>query len=427
MITLLAAVSGTYAWISFQNKATSGILGLDEGPGGSTHDDFDDPNKDIYVENWGNVPIFVRVKLSEYLEVGELAGTSSEEKKVTKLYEDSELGDQTTWHVFTLQSSEGNLFRKYWGLSLGGQKFYKPVPEPYQKDGYTAQDATVYEGTEPGIKQTRNAQVISMAEWDILGRPAGDYWVGDTDGWFYWATPLAPEEATGLLLDKVEKVGKVSGGTYYYGITAVTQLATAEDGSPDDYRSFGLEENGGWTVEGRRLVNLVVNGDAYYGEEPTEDVGSGESGEEPAPSPTPNPKMKIARPLNLNPSPTPLPPSYLVPGILAWEVTENEGEAPEVYHQNLMFDNGKTIHRRFVSSSAVEVDARPADPYVDEKVYGIVKAGDSQGNPELPGVVWKNVIDVQSLIPGDISYFKFYHRLSGNYALVHLIVSADPE
>jgi len=45
--------------------------------------------------------------------------------------------------------------------------------------------------------------VMTMQQWRQLERPRGDFWVLDTDGWFYWASPLRVGEATSLLLDEI--------------------------------------------------------------------------------------------------------------------------------------------------------------------------------------------------------------------------------
>jgi len=45
--------------------------------------------------------------------------------------------------------------------------------------------------------------VMTMQQWRELSMPRGDFWVLDVDGWFYWASPLASEDATSLLLDEI--------------------------------------------------------------------------------------------------------------------------------------------------------------------------------------------------------------------------------
>ena len=65
----LAAVmllGGTFAWQSISQTAENETANI-VNPGGRLHDDFDGSNKDIYVENFGEEPIFARVRLEEYL------------------------------------------------------------------------------------------------------------------------------------------------------------------------------------------------------------------------------------------------------------------------------------------------------------------------------------------------------------------------
>ena len=76
-------------------------------------------------------------------------------------------------------------------------------------------------------KSTLNGTVMTMAEWKEAGSRPGNYWVYDTDGWAYWANPIAPGEATGLLLDKIEL--KKDLADWYYAINVEGQFATAED------------------------------------------------------------------------------------------------------------------------------------------------------------------------------------------------------
>jgi len=45
--------------------------------------------------------------------------------------------------------------------------------------------------------------VMTMANWINLGRPAGDFWILDVDGWFYWNGWLPAGEATSLLLETI--------------------------------------------------------------------------------------------------------------------------------------------------------------------------------------------------------------------------------
>jgi hypothetical protein len=79
-------------------------------------------------------------------------------------------------------------------------------------------------------KRTQGATVITMEQWKSTpynGKP-GDFWVIDTDGWCYWANPVAPETATGLLLDNITLQGEPD-GDWYYGVYVKSQMATAND------------------------------------------------------------------------------------------------------------------------------------------------------------------------------------------------------
>jgi len=80
-------------------------------------------------------------------------------------------------------------------------------------------------------KKTANATVMTMADFlDPTGNNGapGNYWVYDDDGWAYWANPIMPGEATGLLLNSID-MEKNPGEKCYYGINVVGQFATVGD------------------------------------------------------------------------------------------------------------------------------------------------------------------------------------------------------
>jgi len=72
------ALTGTLAWRNMTQRTLNEAL-LDKNPGGRIHDDFDGVNKDIYAENFTDVEkgaaVFARIRLREYMEVGEDAGS----------------------------------------------------------------------------------------------------------------------------------------------------------------------------------------------------------------------------------------------------------------------------------------------------------------------------------------------------------------
>ena len=72
IIVLLLAVgivlAGAFAWSSFNQSRINVFKDLIV-PNVNLHDDFyTGPNKDVYVENSGESPVFLRVRLTEYLQ-----------------------------------------------------------------------------------------------------------------------------------------------------------------------------------------------------------------------------------------------------------------------------------------------------------------------------------------------------------------------
>ncbi|MCL2655782.1 MAG: hypothetical protein FWD65_08890, partial [Coriobacteriia bacterium] len=69
---LIAALilGGAFAWTDF-TQAFTNIFHAHPSPDVLLHDDFtQNKNKDVYVENTGNTPVYVRIAFYEYLQVG---------------------------------------------------------------------------------------------------------------------------------------------------------------------------------------------------------------------------------------------------------------------------------------------------------------------------------------------------------------------
>ncbi|MDR1558249.1 MAG: hypothetical protein LBS84_00885, partial [Clostridiales bacterium] len=274
-------VAGTFAWSNFNSSRINTWTGEGTppsvtGPGGTLHDDHcaDEPNKDVYVENWGDDPLFVRIKLSEYMEVGEGAGLKREPDRnnAVSLVNDTSIDDYSTWTAHAANSDDedpskpaGDVFHEYWSWTMGGQKNYFPAPESErgrETGGYAYVDSgspEILHQLDVNVggdhaKQTLNAVVMAMSQWEAMGEPIGSYWVLDTDGFAYWAAPLLPGEATGLLVDRVESI-KEPVGDYYYGIFVDAQMATKDGVAGDNYEVF-LQNA---TPQGASLLNKIVN------------------------------------------------------------------------------------------------------------------------------------------------------------------------
>jgi len=295
-------VAGTFAWTNFSAQITNIFFGEGRGnngdngggnnnvgnPGGTLHNDFDSDgsDKEVYIENWGTEDLFVRIRLSEYMEQGSGAGLVAEYDPETgeqvsnplnlaqPLIGGADINDTDTWEIHipredSLDDGFDDLgFQRYWQLNMGGQKFYFPADENRRTEGgYISNhspagltDSCVNDYGVP-TRQTRNAQVITMAQWIYDGSRIGGYWVIDTDGWAYWASPLKSGEATGLLLNGVTRM-EAPQQDYFYGIFVEAQMATKSgaevDGFRDNYERFGDTERGGWTTYGQALMEMIV-------------------------------------------------------------------------------------------------------------------------------------------------------------------------
>lgn len=97
-------------------------------------------------------------------------------------------------------------------------------------------------------KETLEATTVLMSAWD--GTP-GNFWVLDTDGWAYWGAPLAPGEATGLLLSGITKSTQ-QGTEWYYAIFPEAEMATA-----DSWAMAWDGERNSMTIPARRLVSMI--------------------------------------------------------------------------------------------------------------------------------------------------------------------------
>jgi len=345
--TLAAAIAltGTFAWRSVSQTTINEFVG-DRNPGGRLHDDFDGANKDVYAENFTDKkdgkPVFVRVRLEEYMEIGpdaginrkDAAGNTLTNRDVTVLAKsrkdpnhDADINDPTTWYIHkpgdTAAVPEAdNPFQEYWTWTLGGESVYMPTfnknkdslsvdvngtyvgldgsfegGTPYDDyvayalgdtkiddEYFDADDDIIDEyiddtnpskvpggggvlGTnytwQENVEHTAQATlkttaVLTMAEWKAQGGKPGNYWVWDTDGWAYWAAPVQPQTATGLLLDSVIQAKDV-GEKNYYAINVVGQFADAgnwgdKDADNDADKGFYAD---GMTDEAKDLLDLV--------------------------------------------------------------------------------------------------------------------------------------------------------------------------
>ena len=338
---LVAAIvlTGTYAWQALSNLALNETKGTIN-PGGRLHDDFDGENKDVYVENFGAAPIFVRVMLSEYMEIGAGAGDpdGTAGKNAVKFDSTSLLADKSSWtphipyngDVTQSAGADVDRYRNYWEWEMGGSKWFMPT---FNKDSNSlktdvtgseswaagaAENVKEYKVSDPSgaliggtnnlsggngshnwfdpsanpgnqfkttyelltngamsngtvtheAKKTRPAEVITMEKWINDGRNQGDFWVVDADGWAYWANPLMPGEATGLLLNKITLKTNPE-EDWYYAINVIGQFATKNDLWTNG--GFKGPDSGGITKDGEDLLNQIAGGETAEEEDGDED------------------------------------------------------------------------------------------------------------------------------------------------------------
>ena len=221
IVALAIAATGTFAWHRVVSKANEFIGKTTDV---TLHDDFDpDTNlKDIYVENTGNVTLFVRMKLKEAMNL------------TNNTWRPSGSSDWAT-HVYGsaadncgLSNSAGKPYHDYFKWHMGGQKFYKPG----NGSQGIAQDKNIYNGTEPGVKTTPVAQIITATQFLAMAQAAQknlEGWIYDVDGYAYWSKPLQPGDVTGLLLHGVETLPSLKGTEYYYVINAIVETVDIND------------------------------------------------------------------------------------------------------------------------------------------------------------------------------------------------------
>lgn len=132
-VTAAAALllSGTFAWQSINQTALNEASDV-VNPGGRLHDDFDGTNKDIYVENFADEPIYARIQLSEYMEIVMNHNTDAEKTDVITTYDDAEgnsldsvKGKHDTYAIHYFDRE--NATDAWWDWTTGGQKVYMPT------------------------------------------------------------------------------------------------------------------------------------------------------------------------------------------------------------------------------------------------------------------------------------------------------------
>lgn len=273
-----------------------------------------------YADEEDGVNVFARIRLDEYFEYGDYVDTDPvNSSNVTIIRGDKQnlstpdRNDVTSWDTYLYQSTANGFeansgnenIRTYRDLAFGGSTAYLPTfnKNVWNKDAdingtyesltvnadlsitrYTDYDNYVFgmpavsgtatyavDSTDESntgtttdveahdIQNTAIASIMTMSDWVTAGKPIGDYWVYDIDGWAYYAKGIEPETASGLLLDEIEVILDPN-AEWYYGIHVVAQMATAGDwgvegsSNPDELGMYA----DGITPDGIILLNTIA-------------------------------------------------------------------------------------------------------------------------------------------------------------------------
>lgn len=323
-LILLILTTGTFAWQSVSQQALNQAIGAPGPAGGRLHHRFQvmGPNygeqegatvgqaqwragmtadKAVYIENFERIAnngrdIFLRVRLYEYMEIGQGARLHPgelgfDDREAVSVIQGADREDFTTWTVRVPGDDPdgSNYFRQFWDWGMGGQTYFIPTfnRDPYSRETdikgnafdpqalqtgetrssthrgmshaypleaglssfFTAEryhyglvkswDASLNLGigghaiatyaTRHDAKLSLHASVITMDYWiNQLNSQPGNFWVWDEDGWFYWAMPLAAEDATGLIINSVGLRQNPS-AQWFYAIFVDAEMAIANE------------------------------------------------------------------------------------------------------------------------------------------------------------------------------------------------------
>lgn len=118
-------LSGTLAWQSVSQTALNEASDIIN-PGGRLHDDFNGGNKDIYVENFADEPIFARIQLSEYLALTVNKGVTGAERANVIIGSVDENGERI-YEIHLFGEDQHNRSDEYWTWITGGSTVYMPT------------------------------------------------------------------------------------------------------------------------------------------------------------------------------------------------------------------------------------------------------------------------------------------------------------
>jgi len=198
LCAIAIALTGTFAFQTMSQQGWGQALARDQFPAGRLHIDQevigtlpgnnfgemawrpgDAANKEIYVENFDNItPIFVRVRLSEYMETGPGAELHPNDpafaaREAKPLIAGADRLDPATWTTLIPNAASGTptaTFRDYWRLTQdGGGKWFMPTfnQDPVSREPDVKGDAW---GLIPALPELPNSTRRGLPS-AVLGNP----------------------------------------------------------------------------------------------------------------------------------------------------------------------------------------------------------------------------------------------------------------
>jgi len=233
LIALSLLISGAYAYID----ESQGVISPKHGGAFSfavLHDDFEaGVQKDVYVENIGETYLLVRVKFTEYLQIGNnpVVGDNPGKPKTWELHkflEKAHVGSGIPGE-FDGDCENYPIHNKSNWIMNGAAKIYRPGMSSNglfsYVEGQKFPEGTVAKSTLPANDIITIAEYIANSEKyinEVNGR-----WVLGTDGYAFWSKPLAPKTATNLLLHNVYPPQNLS-DNFYYAVDVILEFSNAD-------------------------------------------------------------------------------------------------------------------------------------------------------------------------------------------------------
>ena len=159
-------LGGTMAWQSANQVALNEASDVIN-PGGRLHDDFNGENKDVYVENFADDPIYARVRLEEYFEIITNYGKEGAEKPHELIGSKNDDGtfnyelfyfdgnvDENGVVTAANHTDDSGETTSYWIWQTGGSTVYMPTFN-LNKDSLAADVNGIYEEGNVGTISNR--------------------------------------------------------------------------------------------------------------------------------------------------------------------------------------------------------------------------------------------------------------------------------